>query len=114
MTRNELLRAIDLLRKVVYAPDSTVLFSGRSLQVLLDHLENDLKRVPDGREAIVLRHWEQNMPGFQEQLFAQAERATLFAGHGQIDQFRGTQVVRVTENATVMALGFCPPAPKLP
>ena len=112
MERDELLYAIDLLKKLLYGPSPTV-FSGGSLGLLLTRLQDDLRRTPEGREGVVLRHWERNLTKFQAALFEHAEQAALIPGsHPAFTS--GSRTVFVTEKSTGAAFGVCPPPPKLP
>jgi len=112
MTRSEFVYAIELLKKLVYGPTPTV-FSGGSLQLLFTRLQDDLSRIPEDREEVILRHWERNLTKFQAALFEHAEQAALIPGsHPAFTS--GSRTVFVTEKSTGAAFGVCPPPPKLP
>jgi hypothetical protein len=108
MERDDVFRSIELLKKLLYGPTPTV-FSGGSLQVLLNRFQNDLANVPEGNEHVMLRHWERSLEDFQKVLFEHADRVIVTpADHPRA---AGITALLVTEKATGESLTFCPPPP---
>jgi uncharacterized protein YmfQ (DUF2313 family) len=104
MTTNETERALDLLMKLVY-DGGQIAFSGKSLDIVVSRLKQQLRAVTPGKESKLLDYWESQLPLFRRALINQATRTRML---GKDD------APLVTEDAAVFATRMCPGAPDLP
>jgi hypothetical protein len=102
-------RALKLLRTVIYddSPGSpSVVFSGKSLDIMFERLVLQLKNTPAGKESALLDYWETELPEFRQRLIAKSESVLLPNASSPVNL--------VTEGVAAFATAPCPPAPKFP
>lgn len=97
-------RALELLVKLVY-DGGAIAFSGKSLDIIVDRLKQQIRSVPSGKESKLLDYWERQLPAFRRDLVGQATQTRMLGREN---------APLVTENAAVFATRMCPGAPDLP
>lgn len=109
MKRSQFEKINDLLNQLLIN-EQPVLFSGQSLNIIINHFSEELKKERWNRSKKdldkLLKYWENNIQKFKDNLFKSARDADSFT------QFNGQRTIMVREDDAIKSTNLCPPGPK--
>ena len=99
----------ELLNKLVIH-EQPVLYSGKSLNIIINHFSRELQkeRWDRGKKDLdfLLEYWEENIAQFKSKLFESASDANSFI------EVNGSRTILIREDDAFQTTKLCPPGPK--
>ena len=90
--------------------EKPVLFSGKSLNIIINHFSKEFKDMKfdenDQNLDKLLEYWKENLQKFKDYLFKSAKNA------GSYTIIRRKEIIIIREDDAVKSISFCPPGPE--